>query len=311
MLEEVDIISKTSIVISTYNDSKYLHRLLPSILNQTLKPLEIIVVDDGSKDDSAEEIILSYANSTKIPIIFQKKKNGGPSSARNTGFHLAKGEFILFIDADDELLPDSIEWRQNKLQSLGVEYASVYCSSLNSFQNKLTIKEQVTEFNGSIDGSLLGRAKGIPGGSPYHFFRKEVLIHVNGYNESLKFNEDFELILRIGKEWLFFGENKPGFIRHIRKNSWSKSDPYNSYDGVERFLTLAWNNQLLSKKEINKRRKENNLSIVKKLLLKKKNWNDVEPFIDNAFHIENPKNVKEFVLFFINKFIKIFRNARS
>ena len=106
-------------------------------------------------------------------------------------------------------------------------------------------------------------------------------------------------------------KNKPGFIRHIRKNSWSKSDPYTSYDGVERFLTLAWHDQLLSKKEINKRRKENNLTIVKKLLLKKKNWKDVETFIDNAFQIENPKNVKEFVLFSLNKFIKIFRNARS
>jgi len=283
---------------------------LPSILNQTLKPLEIIVVDDGSQDDSAEKIVFSYVSSTNIPIIFHKKKNGGPSSARNFGIHLAKGEYILFIDADDELLPDSLEWRQNKLQSLGSKYASVYCSSLNSFQNKPSIKEQVIELNGSIVGSLLGRAKGIPGGSPYHFFRKEVLIDVNGYNESLKFNEDFDLILRIGKEWLFFGENRPGFIRHIRANSWSKSDPYISYEGVEKFLTLADRDQLLSKKEINKRRKENNLSIVKKLFLKKKNWNDIELFIDNAFHIERPKNIKEFLLFFMNKIIKIFSHAR-
>lgn len=283
---------------------------MPSILNQTLKPLEIIVVDDGSQDDSAEKIVFSYVSSTNIPIIFNKKKNGGPSSARNIGIHLAKGEFILFIDADDELLPDSVEWRQNKLQSLGSKYASVYCSSLNSFQNKSSIKEQVIELNGSIVGSLLGRANGIPGGSPYHFFRKEVLIDVNGYNESLKFNEDFDLILRIGKDWLFFGENRPGFIRHIRDNSWSKSDPYISYEGVEKFLTLAGRDQLLSKKEINKRRKENNLSIVKKLLLKKKNWNDIELFIDNAFHIERPKNIKEFLLFFMNKIIKIFSHAR-
>ena len=156
----------------------------------------------------------------------------------------------------------------------------------------------------------LEEQNGIPGGSPYHFFRKEVLIDVNGYNESLKFNEDFDLILRIGKEWLFFGENRPGFIRHIRANSWSKSDPYISYEGVEKFLTLADRDQLLSKKEINKRRKENNLSIVKKLFLKKKNWNDIELFIDNAFHIERPKNIKEFLLFFMNKIIKIFSHAR-
>ena len=125
-----------------------------------------------------------------------------------------------------------------------------------------------------------------------------MLIAVGGYNESLKFNEDFELILRIGKEWMYFGEDKPGFIRHIRENSWSKSDPFISYEGVERFLTLAANDQLLSIREINKRRKENNLSIVKKLLLKKKKWIEVEVYIINAFQIERPKNIKELVLFF-------------
>ena len=226
------------------------------------------------------------------------------------GIHIAKGEFILFIDADDELLSDSIEWRQKKLESLGTKYASVFCSSFNNFQDKSCIKEKVIELNGEIIGNLVGRKNGIPGGSPYHFFRREVLVAVGGYNESLKFNEDFELILRIGKEWMYFGEDKPGFIRHIRENSWSKSDPFISYEGVERFLTLAANDQLLSIREINKRRKENNLSIVKKLLLKKKKWIEVEVYIINAFQIERPKNIKELVLFFLNNIMRIFRNAK-
>ena len=68
-----------------------------------------IVIDDGSMDDLAESIVNSYLSLTDIPIIFKKKINGGPSSARNIGLKLAKGEFILFIDADDELIADSIE----------------------------------------------------------------------------------------------------------------------------------------------------------------------------------------------------------
>ena len=103
--------SKTSIIITTFNDAEYLKRSLPSVINQSLKPLEIIIIDDGSDNDDAKVIIDSFKSITDIPLAY-KKLNGGPSSARNVGIKLAKGEFILFIDSDDELLPDSIDWRQ-------------------------------------------------------------------------------------------------------------------------------------------------------------------------------------------------------
>ena len=193
--------SKTSVVVTTYNDAEYLERSLPSIINQSLKPIEVIIIDDGSDNDDAEIITNSYIDKTEIPIIHKKKENGGPSSARNYGINLAKGEFILFIDADDELLPDSIEWRQKKLESLSKDYASVFCSATNCYRNKKNKNENIMQINGSIDSSLLGRKNGIPGGSPFQFFRREALRDVNGFNESLKFNEDFELILRISKKW--------------------------------------------------------------------------------------------------------------
>ena len=124
---EKNINKKTSVIITTYNDAEFLKRLIPSVLNQSLKPLEVIIIDDGSFDDYAEKIISSYRDNTEIPIKFLKKENGGPSSARNSGIKLAIGEFIIFIDADDELLPDSIEWRQKKLESFkdaeGVEWS--------------------------------------------------------------------------------------------------------------------------------------------------------------------------------------------
>ena len=108
--------SKTSVIITTYNDSKFLKRSIPSIINQSLEPLEIIIIDDGSNDNEAEKIVQSYSDQTHIPIVFKKKNNGGPSSARNFGLQLAKGQFILFIDVDDELIIDSLEWRQKSLK---------------------------------------------------------------------------------------------------------------------------------------------------------------------------------------------------
>ena len=298
--------NKTSVIITTYNDAEYLKRSLPSVINQSLKPFEIIIIDDGSDSDEAESIINSFQGSTDISIVYKKKKNGGPSSARNVGIKLANGEFILFIDADDELLKNSIEWRQEIFESLGKDYASIYCSKIEYFKNKSKAEEQVFETNGWLNVCLVGRGNnGIPGQITNHLFRKDVLVEVNGYNESLKFNEDFELILRIAKSWMFFGVNRVGFIQHIREDSWSNSDPYIAYAGVESFLQTSLDEKLLPVIEVNKRSKENRLSLVKKLLYQKYKWSEVSPYIDEAFGIAAPLNVKEYVLFFLNKIIKI------
>ena len=295
---------KTSVIVITYNDGDFLKRSLPSIINQSQKPLEIIIVDDGSDNNLAERIANSFMSNSDIPIIYEKKENGGPSSARNLGIKIAKGEYILFLDSDDELLSDSLEWRQKTLDSLNENYASVYCNSINYSKNKQKVKDEVNEINGEIDGCLVGRKKGVPGGSPYHFFRKEVLMESNGYNELLKFNEDFELILRISKKWLFFGINKPGFIRHIRDNSWSNFDPHISFNGVESFLDIALRDKLLPIIEINKRRKENRLTLIKIFLKQGRKFDEVITYIDEAFDIMDPQNTKEFLLYTFNRIIK-------
>ena len=295
---------KTSVVVTTYNDGEFLKRSLPSIINQSQKPLEIIIVDDGSDNNLAETLANTFISYSDIPIIYEKKENGGPSSARNLGIKIAKGEYILFLDSDDELLGESLEWRQKTLDSLGKNYASVYCSSINCFKNNKKIIDEVNETNGEIDGCLVGRKKGVPGGSPNHFFRKKILMESNGYHESLKFNEDFELILRISKKWAFLGVNRPGFIRHIRNNSWSNKDPYISYNGVESFLDIAFKNELLSFIEINKRRKENRLTLIKNFLVQGRKFKEVIPYIDEAFDIMYPQNIREFLLHTLNRMIK-------
>lgn len=300
--------SKTSVVITTYNDSKFLKRSIPSALNQTLKPLEIIIIDDGSCNNDAEKIVKSFIFKTDISLVYEKKKNGGPSSARNVGIKLAKGQFILFVDADDELLLDSIEWRQKEIELRDESYASIYCSSIHHFQNKVIRTKNINEINGELNKCLLGRENGIPGQITCHFFRRKVLLEINGFNEALKFNEDFELILRIAKKWLFYGVNKVGFIQYFRENSWSKSDPYIAYNGVEHFLDMALKDNLLPLIEVNQRKKENKLSLVKKLIIQEKKIFEAIPYIDKAFEFMKPQNYKEYILMTFNKVIKLFNN---
>ena len=279
-------------------------RSIPSVINQTLKPLEIIVIDDGSDNNEAELITNNFISQTNIPITFKSKKNGGPSSARNLGISLAIGEFILFIDSDDELLPDSLEWREEILDSIGKDYASIFCSRVECIEKKSNITLDVPEIDGKLDVCLVGRKNGIPGQITNYLFRKDILLEVGGYNESLKFNEDFDLILRIAKFKMFRGFNKVGFIQHIRENSWSKSDQYITFNGVEKFLDNAFDKKLLPINEIDQRRKDNRLSLIKKLLAKRSSWSDAVPYINEAFDIIKPVNFKEFILFFLSKILK-------
>lgn len=94
---------KLSVIIPVYNTSKFLDKCLNSVLTQNFSDMEIICVDDGSTDDSYDKL-LNY----KDQIIIYRKQNGGLSSARNYALDRAKGDYVLFVDSDDYLLPGAI-----------------------------------------------------------------------------------------------------------------------------------------------------------------------------------------------------------
>jgi glycosyltransferase involved in cell wall biosynthesis len=101
---------KISVIVPTYNRERFIIKAIDSILNQTYKDYEIIVVDDGSTDET-KKALQAYS---QIKYIFQD--NGGVSSARNTGIMAAKGEWVAFLDSDDEWTEDylSVQMEQVK-----------------------------------------------------------------------------------------------------------------------------------------------------------------------------------------------------
>lgn len=99
--------AKVSIIVPVYNVEKYLKRCIESIQNQTLKDIEIILVDDGSLDNSPQICDKFVEKDFRIKVIH--KKNGGLSSARNAGIYVATGEYIGYIDSDDYAEPDMFE----------------------------------------------------------------------------------------------------------------------------------------------------------------------------------------------------------
>lgn len=104
-----------SIIVPVYNVEKYLDECVQSLLNQTLREIEIILVDDGSTDRSGQMCDVYAKNDYRVRVIHQK--NGGQSRARNIGIQEAKGKYILFVDSDDYIIKNACE----KL----IEYATI------------------------------------------------------------------------------------------------------------------------------------------------------------------------------------------
>ena len=131
---------KVSVIVPVYNVEKYLDKCLKSLVNQTLKDIEIIVVNDGTKDNS-QKIVDKYVK--KYPKLVKSyiKENGGLSSARNYGLKYAKGEYIAFVDSDDYVENDMYEKLYNK--ALEKDFDMVVCNlkyiydtkEVNAFSN--------------------------------------------------------------------------------------------------------------------------------------------------------------------------------
>lgn len=96
-----------SVIIPVYNVEKYLHRCVDSVINQNYKNLEIILVDDGSPDNSSK--ICDEYKKIDNRIVVIHKNNGGLASARNSGMRVAKGDYILFVDSDDWINENTVE----------------------------------------------------------------------------------------------------------------------------------------------------------------------------------------------------------
>lgn len=99
--------AKVSIIVPIYNVQDYLHECVDSLRSQTFEDIQIILVDDGSTDNSGQIIDAFAAQDARIVALH--KENGGQSSARNLGIQHATGEYILYVDGDDYILPETVE----------------------------------------------------------------------------------------------------------------------------------------------------------------------------------------------------------
>ena len=101
---------KFSVVIPAYNAEKYIIRLLDSLRAAKSEPLEIVIIDDGSTDNTANIVEEYRRNHQELDVILHRQSNKGVSSARNVGIGIAHGDYIWFVDADDEINPSCVSF---------------------------------------------------------------------------------------------------------------------------------------------------------------------------------------------------------
>ena len=130
---------KVSVIVPIYNVEKYLEKCINSLLSQTLEDIQIILVNDGSKDNSGN-IAKEYEKNNKNRVIYVEKENGGLSDARNYGLKYATGDFIAFLDSDDYIEKNAYEEMYNKAIEENVDY--VECDFIWEFPNKIRVDKQ-------------------------------------------------------------------------------------------------------------------------------------------------------------------------
>lgn len=191
---------KVSVIIPTYNRAYVIARAVQSVLEQTYANFELLIVDDGSTDDTKQ--IIEYVDDDRIRYICLEK-NSGASHARNVGIQMAECEYIAFLDSDDEWMPEKLERQMQIIRQAPETVGLVYCrmSGVNrkgevSFCPDLDIAKERLEGNLF---SVLMKENMI--GTPTVLVRKKCLEQSGGFDESLTCIEDWELFLRIAQEW--------------------------------------------------------------------------------------------------------------
>lgn len=140
------VVGLVSVIIPVYNAAKFLDRTISSVLSQTYKNIEMVLVDDCSKDNSAE-IIKKYQQN-HLGIIYKlQEKNMGAAVARNTALCIARGQYVAFLDSDDEWLPDKLTKQIDLLKAKKGAFAYTAIDMINANDNvvksKRPVKEQV------------------------------------------------------------------------------------------------------------------------------------------------------------------------
>ncbi len=226
---------QVSVVIPTHNRPALLRRALDSVFAQTFGDYEVIVVDDGDRP-RAQEVIAQYADRENLVYLETKKNEGGPV-ARNMGIAHARGEYIAFLDDDDEWLPEKLQSQVDAFRNAPPDTSIVFSGVM------------AVDARGNVLYARLPGSEGVM--RPFERLLKKCFIWTSAlmlrrayalqgfvFDETLKKNQEWDLELRLSEISPFYAINKPLCVLHIGESEQlgSRSNLPNIIAGYEHFL---------------------------------------------------------------------------
>lgn len=216
----IDPQPKVAVIIPTYNRAHVIARALRSVLNQTYRNLEVIVVDDGSTDDT-QRVVESFADS-RVRYL-RSAGNRGATAARNLGIRNSSAEFVAFQDSDDEWLCDKLEKQMVVFAQAGGNVGVVY-SGFFRIEGKKAFyypSDAVSNKSGNVLAALL---RGNFVTTQAAVVRRECLLSSGMFDEQLPRFQDWELFIRLAKRFEFICVDEPLLLAYYSPVSITASE---------------------------------------------------------------------------------------
>ena len=261
-----------SIIIPTFNRCKLLNRALNSVFNQTYSDYEVIVIDDGSTDDTAEMLQKNFTH-----LRYSYQSNHGVSTARNKGLELAKGEWVAFLDSDDEWLPQKLE-KQISLLKAKPDYKICHTEEL-WIRNGVRVNQM--KKHKKAGGWIFPQCLPLCAMSPSSILiHRSVFDSIGYFDTSLPACEDYDLWLRITAKYPVLYLEEP----LIKKYGGHDDQLSTKHWGMDRYRIQALQNIISGGTLNNENKQKAKAMLIKKCnvfqngALKRGKMNDVQHY---------------------------------
>ena len=186
-----------SVIVPTYNRAHLIVSTLDSVFQQTYRPIEVIVADDGSGDGTVD-VVQNWADKkraidTAFSVRYLRQDNAGPSAARNLGLRECSGEFIQFLDADDIIHQNKLAMQVSAIRQKNVDFC---VCNYQPFTDTLSTLEPVVDFQ-SRSHSISDFPAQYPMDTPAPLYRRELILTNGPWDSCLQAGEDFEYNFRM------------------------------------------------------------------------------------------------------------------
>jgi glycosyltransferase involved in cell wall biosynthesis len=210
---------KISVIIPTYNRAHLLPRAIKSVLAQSFKDFELIIVDDASTDNS-HEIVKNFKEKDKrIKYLKHNKNSGGPPKPKNTGIKISKGKYIAFLDSDDEWFSNKLEkqitlYKKNKNNNVGLVGCGVI--SINERTKEKRKIEPPTQIEVKspkiLENTIAHSCSSV-------IIKKTIFENIGLFDENIKVLDDRDLYIRILEKYKFLFTQEPLFHYYIHNDN--------------------------------------------------------------------------------------------